>query len=81
MYGMLEKLGTRLLERFVPKVEAAAALPCWWECRCVKGDANSGCASTGHTWWQQRRLCNGTGAGPWQYYQCGPCYPGEQYAC
>ncbi|MBL1090754.1 hypothetical protein ACWCXK_00200 [Streptomyces sp. NPDC001739] len=39
-------MGSRLLERFVPKAEASAA-GCYV---CVQGGPGSGCARWNHTW-------------------------------
>ncbi|MET7301348.1 hypothetical protein [Embleya sp. NPDC005575] len=45
MYKKIEAWGNGLLERFVPRVEAAA---CGYV--CVTGGPGSGCARWNHTW-------------------------------
>lgn len=46
VYRKIEAMGSKLLERFVPKAEASAA-GCYV---CVQGGPGSGCARWNHTW-------------------------------
>ncbi|MEI5102772.1 hypothetical protein RB200_34955 [Streptomyces sp. PmtG] len=74
MREQLERLGSRLLDRLVPALEASAASnECKTCIRCVKG--TSGCGSTDHRWWQQRLECS-DGTTPWRFGRCGYCTPG-----
>jgi hypothetical protein len=69
---MLESMGTRILDRFVPAIEASAgAQACWTEWRCVVG--TSGCNATNHKWWQTRTACDDGSTTPWAYYGCANC--------
>ncbi|MBA2813240.1 hypothetical protein E0500_039490 [Streptomyces sp. KM273126] len=72
MRQWLQNLSDSLVDRLVPRAEAAAA-QCWLEWRCVRGGDTSGCASTGHEWWQTQECCDDGRCGPWTYYGCADC--------
>lgn len=77
MRKQLERLGSRLLDRLVPQLNASAAAEACKTCiRCVRG---SGCNSTDNTWWQTRLECS-DGNSAWHYDGCGYCTPGY-YEC
>lgn len=64
MLKTMEAMGSSLLERFVPKVNAdAAAAPCY---KCFTG---SGCNATGNHWWSYSSNCS-TG---WVFMYCDNC--------
>lgn len=71
MLTRLEGLGSRMLDLLVPRVEASAAAAC--TCRlCVQGGPSSGCASTGHRWYQKYPCGGGTPV----FDRCANCSPG-----
>ncbi|MGK5639349.1 hypothetical protein ACSNOK_13720 [Streptomyces sp. URMC 126] len=72
MLARLEGLGTRMLDRLVPRVDAAAAEAACVCRQCVQG--TSGCNSTRHRWYQ-KRPCGSTGA--WTFDRCANCRPGQ----
>ncbi|MEE4599185.1 hypothetical protein V2J94_46530 [Streptomyces sp. DSM 41524] len=75
MRKQLEKIGSKLLDRLVPQLEASAASQACEYCyRCVRG---TGCSDG--TYWQVRLECN-DGNTAWHYDSCGPCSP-SSYFC
>ncbi|ARX80963.1 hypothetical protein [Streptomyces alboflavus] len=73
MFRKLEGLGSRMLDRLVPTVEASAAEAACTCRQCVQGGPTSGCASTGHRWYRKRPC----GGGPWIFDRCANCTPGS----
>ncbi|MEV6586996.1 hypothetical protein [Streptomyces acidicola] len=71
MRQWLQNLSDSLVDRLVPRAEAAAA--CWPEKRCVRGNSSSGCASTGHEWWQKRTCCDDGSCSSWTFDVCADC--------
>ncbi|WP_411136787.1 hypothetical protein [Streptomyces sp. C10] len=76
MFARMETLGSRLLERIVPKVAAdASSTSCDYQYLCVRG--TSGCNATRHTWWKYRLACSDGSTGDWIYGYCDNCTPGD----
>jgi hypothetical protein len=72
VFKMIEALGSNVLERFVPRIDAsAAAQDCWTEWKCVIG--TSGCNATDHTWWQTRTACSSGSTTAWKFHSCSNC--------
>lgn len=63
MLKMFENVGSRLLERFVPSIDASAAAPCY---KCFTG---SGCDAWDNHWWSYSENCS-TG---WRFVECDNC--------
>ncbi|NBM14643.1 hypothetical protein [Streptomyces sp. GC420] len=72
MRQLLHTLSDSLVDRLVPRAQAAAA-SCWTEWRCVRGSSTSGCASTGHEWWQTRSCCSDGSCTAWAFNSCADC--------
>lgn len=69
----LEGLGSRMLDRLVPRVDASAAEAACTCFQCVQGGSTSGCAATGHRWYRKQPC----GGGSWTFSHCANCSPGS----
>ncbi|MFJ3925250.1 hypothetical protein [Streptomyces sp. NPDC090022] len=72
MRQWLQNMSDTLVDRLVPRAEAAAA-SCWPEYRCVRGSAGGGCASTGYEWWQVRTCCSDGSCTAYRFHSCADC--------
>ncbi|WP_371483329.1 hypothetical protein [Kitasatospora sp. NBC_00315] len=70
MRQWLQNLSDTLVDRFVPKAEAAAATNCWTDTICGYTGASPVCGSSGHRYTQTITTCS-DGTVTYGAFRCG----------